>query len=204
MHLLSLPVLLLLLLLLLRFPTPTTSSALLRGTHTDTHNDSRPLPISPVDSISYTPPTKQYTHPHAPGADIDPPGIAIYNTLDDVPTTKFLSRARALEKCYAATPCWTSYVCGHRCEQVLMRVGSWCRDARAWARCHKARKFLRCFPRVCFRPSERRRGSVTGAPPASYEDRLSVAIVRYRRPLPTHEVLARSRRQSSTQSAIFK
>lgn len=40
--------------------------------------------------------------------------------------------------------------------------------------------------------------------PMSYEDTDNVAIVRYRRPLPRHEILAKRNRQSSTQSAIFK
>lgn len=197
-----------------------------------------------------------------PAEDSDPEGVRIFNSLDEVPTSRLLLRAHQLQKCYPlsapASACWTAYVCGHRCEPVLLAVNSFCRRrARApqipcsdeqrrdsgggggggggsaceaeqplaqtqpqerqggaaadegrpesadWVHCKKARKYQRCYARVCFR---RRSSEVAmgGRRPVSYEDPLSVSIVRYRRPPPKHEVEARKKRQSSTQSAIFK
>lgn len=165
---------------------------------------------------------------HAPpGDDADPPGVRIYDSLDAVPTARLLAHAARHKKCFPKrqTACWAPYVCGHRCEQILLAVDGYCKKSGArdldgscmegracngpvrWRRCKKARKFNRCFARVCYR---RRAaigvdGGVLGTPrPMSYEDTDNVAIVRYRRPLPKHEVLARRNRQSSTQSAIFK
>lgn len=155
------------------------------------------------------PPQARRSKDVPPGVDSDPDGLLVYETLDDVPTTRLLSRAHRMEKCYSSLngpSCWTGYICGHRCDPVLLAVHSFCRmnddldGGVTWKRCQKARKFNRCFARVCFR----RNAHATGPKPASYEDPLSVAIVRYSRPPPKYELKARKNRQSSTQSAIFK
>lgn len=146
--------------------------------------------------------------PHQPpGDETDPPGVRVYDSLDAVPTGRLLSQAGRHAKCYTRrrAACWKAYVCGHRCEQILLAVDGFCKKkeraagcrgdrcaAVQWRRCKKARKFNRCFARVCYR----RRGTlghegVVGTPrPMSYEDTENVAIVRYRRPPPKHLVLA--------------
>lgn len=132
-----------------------------------------------------------------PGADSGPRGVFIYNSVDQVPTARLLGRATKMQTCYASTDgarqrCWAAYVCGHRCEPVLLAIDSFCkRDcprhdkscAATWVRCQKARKFNRCFARLCFRTGSIRAAGATAPTPVSYEDPLSVSIVRYRRPV---------------------
>lgn len=142
-----------------------------------------------------------------PGEDRDPAGVVIYDSLDAVPTARLLARGTKQAKCFRrGGQSLLPYVCGHRCEQILLAVDGFCKrggdcggvnECGEWRRCKKARKFHRCFARVCYRGGR-------GGAPGGYEDTSMVAIVRYRRPLPRHEVLARRNRQSSTQSAIFK
>lgn len=194
-----------------------------------------PLPYSQTllsSDLSYDPSSSDHMRRERtvslktpPGADTDPHGVIVYNSLHQVPTARLLWRARNFQKCYAlpqgdASQCWAAYVCGHRCEPILLAINSFChmeqrncldapadagpegcKDHTRWIRCQKPRKYKRCFARVCFR----RIGSDSGGPrPMSYEDPLSISIVRYQRPPPKHEVFARRNRQSSTQSAIFK
>lgn len=150
---------------------------------------------------------------HPPGADTDPYGVIVYNSLDQVPTARLLWQASKMQTCYAfkdgTTRCWAAYVCGHRCEPVLLAINSFCRQKepescremssrqrtthngcgklRKWIRCRKPRKFKRCYARVCFR---RRRLGI-GPKPMSYEDPLSVSIVRYHRSPPKHDFFAK-------------
>lgn len=167
-----------------------------------------------------------------PGEDRDPEGVTVYESLNEVPTSHLLSIANAHSKCYAAQEklCWRAYVCGHRCEQILLAVHSFCRKVRAddgtditcsdgsqvgpcaldsgddnirWARCKKARKYNRCFARICYRKTSSSEPSLI-LPPEPYEDTENVSIVRYRKPMPKYELLAQRNKQSSTQSAIFK
>lgn len=141
-----------------------------------------------------------------PGEDGDPEGVVIYESLDAVPTARMLARGLTTVKCFPKRGCWRPYICGHRCEQILLAVNGFCRRTSEcreaggcgkWKRCKKARKFNRCFARICYR------GKGSGRP-GGYEDSRMVAIVRYRKPLPSHEALAKKNRQSSAQSAIFK
>lgn len=175
-----------------------------------------------------------------PGADTDPHGFTIYNSLEQVPTARLLWRASKLAKCYTTrtrrSHCWTAYVCGHRCEPVLLAINSFCRrlephcssgatadghvsaattgdDGRAhgeeddcsqhgrWIRCQKPRKFRRCYARVCFR---KRGASKAGSRPMSYEDPLSISIVRYHRPQPKHDLFAKRTRPGGSQSAVYR
>lgn len=165
------------------------------------------------------------SHDKPPGRDSAPYGVTIYNSLDQVPSARQMWRVRKEQKCFAVNggdgnrQCWAAYVCGHRCEPVLLAINSYCRledpncgddnnkkannaeetkqvqsceNRGRWIRCQKPRKFRRCFARVCFR----RRGLGAGGPrPSSYEDPLSIAIVRYIRPKPKHDLFIRRSRQ---------
>lgn len=141
--------------------------------------------------------------PHQPPPPEQPPfGIRIYEDLKELPT-RLLSEAPPTAPRCQATPQQVSpkppYICGTRCDTVLLAMHSHCRNAnRNWVPCSKPRKFRRCFPRICYRKLSPLRA------PAPYFDHRSVAIVRYRRPLPLHERRARRNRQSSSLSAIFK
>lgn len=140
-----------------------------------------------------------------PGEDRDPPGVRIYERLADVPSARLLARAGKKLVCYPTRGCWRPFVCGHRCEQILLAVDGFCKktgqcdECGEWKRCKKARKFHRCFPRVCYRGLPGARGK-----PRAYEDFERVSIVRYRRPKARYEILAMRKRQTSIQSAIFK
>lgn len=130
-------------------------------------------------------------HDTPPGKDTDPDGIIVYNSLDQVPTARMLWRSHKRQTCYASTDrtsqCWAAYVCGHRCEPILLAINSFCRRKETnyrWIRCQKARKFSRCFARICFRSSSARSSSKNR--PVPYEDPFSVSIVRYHRPVRKH------------------
>lgn len=168
-----------------------------------------------------------------PGRDSAPYGVTIYNSLDQVPSARQMWRVRKEQKCFVVNgggeqrQCWAAYVCGHRCEPVLLAINSYCRleesncaddndkstktvnevkrvesceNHSRWVRCQKPRKFRRCFARVCFR----RRGLGAGGPrPSSYEDPLSIAIVRYIRPKPKHDLFIRRTRQHVADHSSF-
>lgn len=130
-------------------------------------------------------------HDTPPGKDTDPDGIIVYNSLDQVPTARMLWLSHKRQTCYASTDrtsqCWAAYVCGHRCEPILLAINSFCRRKETnyqWIRCQKARKFSRCFARICFRTSTGRSASKNR--PVPYEDPFSVSIVRYHRPVRKH------------------
>lgn len=172
-----------------------------------------------------------------PGRDSAPYGITIYSSLDQVPSARQLWRERNEQKCLSVggrdggEQCWAAYVCGHRCEPILLAINSYCRLEEPhchdhengnreyepvdkdvidtgrgcekhgrWIRCQKPRKFRRCFARVCFR----RRGPGGGGPrPLSYEDPLSIAIVRYVRPKPKHDLFFKRTRQHADAPSSF-
>lgn len=137
-----------------------------------------------------------------PGSDSDPYGVVVYNSLDQVPTARLLWRASKMQMCFASkagiSRCWAAYVCSHRCEFILLAINSFCLRREPpckqrpshpacaqhgrWVRCQKPRKFKRCYARVCFR----RRAYSNGPRPMTYEDPMSVSIVRYHRPPPKH------------------
>ncbi|CDF33727.1 unnamed protein product [Chondrus crispus] len=221
--------------LALLFATPLTHARVLRdfvrpGTNRSANSPALSLAF-PVENSRNRHNIRRGSRPaYAPPADdSDPPGVRIYDSLDAVPTARLLAQAARHKKCFSKgqTLCWAPYVCGHRCEQILLAVDGYCKKyaqppdgtectdkqgscalSLSWKRCKKARKFNRCFARVCYRRTAALRHhqhqSLAIPRPVSYEDTENVAIVRYRRPLPKHEILARRNRQSSTQSAIFK
>lgn len=170
---------------------------------------------------TYTTDSMHRNRDEPPGRDSAPYGVTIYNSLDQVPTAQQMWRVQKEQKCFSSgsgdgrLQCWAAYVCGHRCEPVLLAVNSYCRleepgcsdgaedvgdiqrtegceNHGRWVRCQKPRKFRRCFARVCYR----KRGLGAGGPrPASYEDPMSIAIVQYIRPKPKHDLFMRRTRQ---------
>ncbi len=127
----------------------------------------------------------------------DPPGVVVHASLKQVPSSAWRETRRTV--CSLGV-CESSRRCGSKCEPILLRVAAKC--AEGW--CPAARKFLRCYPRVCFeRVLDGGRVRVAnGRPPVT--DLSVFAIVRWRRPAPYYERRARRNRQSATQSAIFR
>lgn len=127
----------------------------------------------------------------------DPPGVTVHASLKSVPKSTWRSARRTV--CSYGI-CESSRHCGSKCEPILLRVSTKC--SSGW--CQGARKFLRCYPKVCFdRVLDGGRILIpNGKPPVT--DLSVFAIVRWRRPPPYYETRARKNRQSSTQSAIFR
>ncbi|CAN8074947.1 unnamed protein product [Agarophyton chilense] len=138
-----------------------------------------------------------------PPPELPPHGVHIYDSLHHLPTRLLSTHTNMAPRCAArhtSSP-YRPYVCGSKCENVLLAMRAHCKAPHGWVPCAKARKFRRCLARVCYRATGARQRA---SPPVGFYDRSSVAIVRYHRPLPLYERRARRNRQSSTQSAIFK
>lgn len=140
-----------------------------------------------------------------PPPELPPAGVHIYDSLHQAPA-RLLSRHPSAQtrSSFKNSRCsYDAYICGRRCENVLLAMRAYCRsrkDGLTWVRCEKARTFRRCFAKVCYRGRASQRLKL----PAGFYDDGSVIIVRYRRPPPLYERKARQNRQSSTQSVLFK
>lgn len=148
----------------------------------NSYNDTRAFSIT--NGIPYRAPV--IPQPGVPGADADPPGVHVYESLSDVPTAKLLARTLSQRQCLSSSSCWDPYICGHRCEPILLGIRSFCkRNGQSdWVRCTKPRKYKRCFAKVCFRraiTSVGKNVKDSGRKPHSFEDPYSVAVVRWKR-----------------------
>lgn len=129
----------------------------------------------------------------------DPAGVLVHSSLSAVPASVWASGAANRVRCSDGA-CDVGRVCGAGCEPVLLRVSAKCGGGR-W--CPGARKFLRCFARLCYtrlgkqRPWLRRMRR-------PHLDRSAFAILRYTRPVPAFERRARRMKQTASQSAIFR
>lgn len=139
----------------------------------------------------------------------DPAGVQVHENITDVSSESWLNTASARERCYTHTMryCYRAHVCGTRCEPILLRVRvncAPCEGASCSKHCFAARKYNRCFAKICFRRVLVSSISTRRKAPSSFEAKDTFAIVRYRRPLPRYELHARRNRQTATQSAIFR
>lgn len=144
----------------------------------------------------------------------DPDGVLVHESLREVPDSQWDSGLLGRLQCWRSTKsggrrrCETAKLCGIICEPVLLRVSKPCTMPTAAAAagkqrwCASARKYLRCFPKLCFDRVDAHRRRISVRKPLV--DRRAVAILRWRRPPPRYERDARRNRQSAPQSAIFR
>ena len=142
---------------------------------------------TPVSLVSHVPYTSHLTTPTAtplPTPFIHSLPFPIYNNLSEIPS-QLLSPAHT-PFCHhpSHTRGWKAYMCGRRCEHVLLSVTEMCKKgascdgmncAPTLVECQKVRRFRRCYDRVCFRGGRGRR-------PNSFQDGSSITIVRVQRP----------------------
>lgn len=136
----------------------------------------------------------------------DPEGVAVHERLRDVPREAWHTGRAGRVRCErraGATVCDTARVCGAACERVLLRVSKPC--GNSW--CPAARTYLRCFARLCFDRLVAGRGRALPWLSSSRRpeiDKAAFAILRWHRPPPRYERVARRNRQTASQSAIFR